>query len=77
VNETVLAALEPTQTVVRLCLADPCEVEAEIDEMSRFVQSKHQQRWLWWAIDQGLSTELCKSNTMLGRFNVFQGFEPS
>ncbi len=26
---------------------------------------------------QGLSTELCKSNTKLGRFNVFQGFEPS
>jgi insertion element IS1 protein InsB len=51
VNETVLAALEPTQTVVRLCLADNCEVEAEIDEMWSFVQSKHHQRWLWWAID--------------------------
>ena len=50
-NETGLAALEPTQTMVRLCLADNCEVEAEVDEMGRFVQSKTQQRWLWWAID--------------------------
>jgi IS1 family transposase len=51
VNETVLSALEPTQTLVRLCLADDLEVEAEVDEMWSFVQSKHQQRWLWWAID--------------------------
>ena len=51
VNEAVLAALEPTQTMVRLCLADDGEVEAEVDEMWSFVQSKTQQRWLWWAID--------------------------
>ena len=52
-NETVLAALEPTQTMVRLCLAGDGEVEAEVDEMWSFVQSKTQQRWLWWAIDHG------------------------
>ena len=52
-NETVLAELEPTQTIVRLCLADDPEVKAEIDEMWGFVQSKKQQRWLWWAIDHG------------------------
>ena len=50
-NETVLAALEPTQTIVQPCLADNGEVEAEIDEMWSFVQSKHPQRWLRWAID--------------------------
>ena len=50
-NETVLAKLEPTQTLVRLCLADDCTIEAEVDEMWSFVQSKAQQRWLWWAID--------------------------
>lgn len=50
-NETVLAELEPTQTMVRLCLAGDPEVEAELDEMWSFVQSKDQQRWLWWAID--------------------------
>ena len=47
----VLAELEPTQTIVRLCLADDPEVKAEIDEMWSFVQSKKQQRWLWWAVD--------------------------
>jgi len=51
VNEAVLAELEPTQTIVRLCLADDPEVEAEVDEMWSFVRSKDQQRWLWWAID--------------------------
>lgn len=50
-NEAVLEALEPTQRMVRLCLADDYEVEAEVDEMWSFVQSKTQQRWLWWAID--------------------------
>lgn len=50
-NEARLAELEPTQTIVRLCLADAPEVEAEVDEMWRFVRSKDQQRWLWWAID--------------------------
>jgi len=51
VNATLLATLEPTQTIVRLCLAEDREVEAEVDEMWSFVQSKSQQRWLWWAID--------------------------
>jgi insertion element IS1 protein InsB len=45
-----LAELEPSQTIVRLCLAED-ELEAEVDEMWSFVQSKDQQRWLWWAID--------------------------
>jgi insertion element IS1 protein InsB len=26
-------------------------MEAEVDEMWSFVESKRQQRWLWWAID--------------------------
>jgi insertion element IS1 protein InsB len=51
VNEAVLARLEPTQTIVRLCLAEDRDLEAEVDEMWSFVQSKQQQRWLWWAID--------------------------
>jgi insertion element IS1 protein InsB len=47
----VLSELEPTQTIVWLCLmADPT-VAAEVDEMWSFVQSKAQQRWLWWAVD--------------------------
>ena len=50
-NEAVLAELEPNQTIVRLCVADDPNVEAEVDEMWSFVQSKQQQRWLWWAID--------------------------
>jgi insertion element IS1 protein InsB len=53
VNETVLAGLEPSQTIVRLCLAEDPEMAAEVDEMWSFVQSKQQQRWLWWAIDHG------------------------
>jgi len=51
VNEAVLAALEPSQMIVRLCVADDPNVEAEVDEMWSFVQSKQQQRWLWWALD--------------------------
>jgi insertion element IS1 protein InsB len=51
VNQAVLARLEPSQTIVRLCLAQDEDLEAEVDEMGRFVQSKRQQRWLWWAID--------------------------
>ena len=47
----MLAELEPSQTIVWLCLAEDSDVEAEVDEMGRFVQSKPQQRWLWWAID--------------------------
>jgi insertion element IS1 protein InsB len=46
-----LKALEPTQTIVRLCLADDTPLEAEVDEMWSFVESKAQQRWLWWAIN--------------------------
>jgi insertion element IS1 protein InsB len=51
VNEARLDELESTQTIVRLCLAEDPDVEAEVDEMWSFVQSKQQQRWLWWAID--------------------------
>ena len=47
----MLAILEPTQTSVRLCLAEEGELEAEVDEMWSFVQSKQQQGRLWWAID--------------------------
>lgn len=43
--------LEPTQTIVRLCLGEDPTLEAEVDEMWSFVQSKAQQRWLWWAIN--------------------------
>lgn len=50
-NEAVLAALEPTQTIVRLCKADEPDLEVEVDEMWSFVRSKEQQRWLWWAIN--------------------------
>lgn len=46
-----MSALEPTQTIVRLCVAEDTPVEAEVDEMWSFVQSKAQQRWLWWAIN--------------------------
>lgn len=35
--------------MVRLCQWE--EVEAEVDEMWSFVQSKQHQRWLWHAID--------------------------
>lgn len=37
--------------MVWLCRADALELEAEMDEMGRYVQSKEQQRWLWLAID--------------------------
>ena len=53
VDRSLQINLEPTQTIVRLCLADDGEVEAEVDEMWSFVQSKTQQRWLGWAIDHG------------------------
>jgi insertion element IS1 protein InsB len=46
-----LAELEPGQTIVELCRADALELEAEMDEMWSYVQSKAQQRWLWLAID--------------------------
>jgi insertion element IS1 protein InsB len=51
VNQAVLAALEPYQTLVWLCRAEALAVEAELDEMWSYVQSKQQQRWLWLAID--------------------------
>lgn len=41
--------MEPTQTRVRLCQWE--DVEAELDEMWSFVQSKKQERWLWHALD--------------------------
>lgn len=53
-----MSALEPTQTIVRLCLAEDTPVEAEVDEMWSFVQSKSQQRWLWWAINHETSEVL-------------------
>jgi IS1 family transposase len=49
INEARLAEIEPTQTIIQLCQWQ--EVEAEVDEMWSFVQSKEQQRWLWHAID--------------------------
>jgi hypothetical protein len=49
INEARLAEIEPTQTVVQLCQWQ--EVEAEVDEMWSFVQSKRQERWLWHALD--------------------------
>ena len=51
VNETVLTQLEPYQTIVCLYRADALELEAEMDEIWSYVQSKQQQRWLWLAID--------------------------
>lgn len=45
----MLAELEPTQSIVKLCQWK--DTEAEADEMWSFVQSKAQQRWLWHAID--------------------------
>lgn len=48
-NEARLAALEPTQTIVRFCQWE--DAEAQLDEMWSFVGSKGQQRWLWHAID--------------------------
>jgi insertion element IS1 protein InsB len=51
VNMAVLERLQPAQTIVRLCLAEDSDLEAEVDEMWSFVQSKRQPRWLWWAID--------------------------
>ena len=49
IHEARLAEIEPTQTIVQLCQWE--DVEAEVDEMWSFVQSKAQQRWLWHAID--------------------------
>jgi insertion element IS1 protein InsB len=49
VNEKKLAKIEPSQTIVKLCQWE--EVEAELDEMWSFVNSKKEQRWLWHAID--------------------------
>jgi hypothetical protein len=51
VNEALLAEIEPSQTLVRLCLAENPDLEAEVDKMWSFVESKEQQRWLWWAIN--------------------------
>ena len=58
VNERLLAELEPTQTIVRLCLGEDPDLESEVDEMWSFVQSKAQQRWLWWAIDHATGNVL-------------------
>jgi IS1 family transposase/transposase-like protein len=49
VNEKKLAKIEPSQTIVKLCQWE--EVETELDEMGRFVNSKKAERWLWHAID--------------------------
>lgn len=48
-NEKKLAKIEPSQTIVKLCQWE--EVETELDEMGRFVNSKKEERWLWHAID--------------------------
>jgi len=60
VNEARLAQLEPTQTIVKLCQWE--DVEAEADEMGRFVRSKQQQRWLWHAYAFG-GAKLCDHAT--------------
>ena len=49
INAARLAEIEPTQTIVQLCQWQ--DVEAELDEMWSFVQSKKHQRWLWHALD--------------------------
>jgi len=49
VNEKKLAELEPSQSIVRLCQWE--DLEAELDEMWSFVNSKKEQRWLWHAIN--------------------------
>lgn len=49
INEKKLAELEPSQCVVRLCQWE--DVEAELDEMWSFVNSKKERRWLWHAIN--------------------------
>jgi insertion element IS1 protein InsB len=49
VNEARLAAIAPSQTIVRLCQWE--EVEAELDEMWSFEGSKQHQRWLWHTVD--------------------------
>jgi hypothetical protein len=51
VNKAASKALEPTQTIVRLCLAENADLAADVDEMWSFVEAKAQQRWLWWAIN--------------------------
>ena len=48
-NEKKLAGLEPSQSIVRLYQWE--DVEAELDETGRFVNSKKEQRWLWHAIN--------------------------
>jgi hypothetical protein len=40
VNEAVLAALEPTQTIVRLCKADEPDLEVEVDAPVEFCALK-------------------------------------
>lgn len=49
INEKKLAEMEPSQCIVRLCQWE--DVEAELDEMWSFVNSKKEQRWLWHAIN--------------------------
>jgi insertion element IS1 protein InsB len=51
INEPLLAQLDLSQTQVLILRSDELEIEAELDEMWSFVQSKENQRWLWWAID--------------------------
>ena len=55
-NESCLAPLEPTQTIVQLCRWQ--DLEAEADEMWSYVGSKQQQRWLWHAIDHATGAVL-------------------
>jgi insertion element IS1 protein InsB len=51
VNEALLRQVDLSQSEVLLCRSDELGGEAELDEMWSFVQSKKNQRWLWWAID--------------------------
>lgn len=47
VNHCLLALLDPAKVEVVMRLAK----EAEVDEMWAYVGKKHEQRWLWHAID--------------------------
>jgi insertion element IS1 protein InsB len=58
INEPLLTQLDQSQTQVLILRSDELEIEAEVDEMWSFVQSKENQRWLWWAIDHQTSEVL-------------------
>ena len=53
-NQPLLNTLHPGDVDVMIRRAD----EAEVDEMWSFVGKKHEQRWLWHAIDHGTGAVL-------------------